>query len=169
VQLQVSGETVAITPKAVVITAGTGTKHLVRMMLGELPDQLRAVTHAPMHMVCIRGPADVLRPISFASLQHGLMSVAHLNDAHDRVAGDGTDEVTWYVTPAETEVSYDVEPSDLAEATPAAPGSGAHNRTASVDLSGLARRDEQTRLVRSIWRLRGLQAEPARRSDPPHR
>jgi glycine/D-amino acid oxidase-like deaminating enzyme len=118
VQLQASGETLSITPKAVVAAAGTGTKRLIRTLLGELPEQLEVVTHTLMHMLCIRGPADVLPPISFASLQHGLMSVAHLNDAHDRVAGDGADEVTWYVTPAESKVSHEVEPSNLAEAAP---------------------------------------------------
>jgi glycine/D-amino acid oxidase-like deaminating enzyme len=118
VQLHASGEILSITPKAAVIAAGAGTKRLIRTLLGELPAQLEVVTHTPMHMLCVRGPADVLPPVSFASLQHGLMSVAHLNHGHDRVAGDGTDEVTWYVTPAESEVSHEVEPSDLAETAP---------------------------------------------------
>lgn len=115
-QLSTTKEKLSITPGVVIAATGTGTKRLVRSILGDTPPPLDTVTHTPVHMLCVRGPVEVLPTVSFAAVQLGVMSVAHLNHEHDHVAGDHSDEVTWYVTPAESEASHELEPPDQAEA-----------------------------------------------------
>jgi len=55
--------------------------------------------------------------VSVISAQHRLMSVAHVNASHDRVAGGAEDTATWYVTPEEPEATHHENAPDDAHAS----------------------------------------------------
>lgn len=117
------GDTVTIVPRCVISAAGTGTKRLFKGMvtgdaferaasaigdsktIGEaVLGQMGQITYRPLHMLCVRGPKGALPAISVVAVQLGLLVIAHQNSAHDRVAGDASDYVSWYATPHDPNV-----------------------------------------------------------------
>ncbi|MGH2587846.1 MAG: hypothetical protein ACRDJE_23240, partial [Dehalococcoidia bacterium] len=116
VRVAATGQLVTIAPQAVIVAAGAGTKRVVRSIIGAPSPQLDAVTYTRSDMICIAAPQGILPAASFLSVQHGLISVAHVNRDHDRVVNDTSDAVTWYVTPADPNRSPDEEAPDDAHA-----------------------------------------------------
>jgi hypothetical protein len=110
------GETVIIAPKAVIASAGIGTKRLLRSLPVVLPSSIERVTHKKLHMICIRAPEDALPAASVISVPHGLTSVAHVNRNHDEIGNDAEDQLTWYVTPSDPDPSHHEEAPDDAHA-----------------------------------------------------
>jgi glycine/D-amino acid oxidase-like deaminating enzyme len=110
------GETVIIAPKAVIASAGTGTKRLLRSLSLALPSTIQRVTHTKEHMICVRAPHDALPATSVISVAHGLISVAHVNRNHDEIRADADNQVTWYVTPSDPDLSHHEDAPDDAHA-----------------------------------------------------
>ncbi len=139
-RLHASGEQIVLSPKAIISAAGTGTRHLFESLMaepsfarsviqlgsnvtnwqGRIAQQLDKVKYRRTHMLCVRAPQGVLPPITAMLLAHGLFIAGHLNHDHDRVAHDGADYVTWYVTPLEQNpIRQDYAPHNAhAEASP---------------------------------------------------
>jgi FAD dependent oxidoreductase len=117
VVVRATGETVGLKPQAVIIAAGTGTKRLVRSVVGAPTEHIERITFTRSHMLCVRAPRDVLPDVNVMSAQHRLISVAHVNASHERVAGGAEDSVTWYVTPEEPEATHHENVPDDAHAS----------------------------------------------------
>jgi len=117
VVVRATGETVRLKPQVVIVAAGTGSKRLVRSIVGAPTEPTERITFTRSHMLCVRAPRDVLPDVSVISAQHRLMSVAHVNASHDRVAGGAEDTATWYVTPEEPEATHHENAPDDAHAS----------------------------------------------------
>lgn len=106
-----SGETVSLRASAVVVAAGCGTKRLLRDYF-----QVEAVTLGPigytkLHMVCIRGPKDVLADVGTV-VSSEVMVVGHPLPGGGGAEGQG---VRWYVTPVDpSPVVYEEAPDAAA-------------------------------------------------------
>ena len=94
-------------PVTVVAATGTGTKRLVTALAGR-SGQFDKIRHRRVHIVCVRGPAELLPAASLLSTQHGLNLVAHRQDRM----------VTWYSTPFQADDPHFEEVPDHAEAVP---------------------------------------------------
>ena len=92
-----SHETVLLDARAVVLAAGCGTKRLARDVFGIGGTGLDDIGFTVLHMICLRGPVDVLPEVG-TLLSPQLIVVGHtVGDAP--TSGERT--VTWYVTPAD--------------------------------------------------------------------
>lgn len=98
VRERASGEVLSLDPRAVVVAAGCGTKRLLRDVFGLAEPAVAKITYTKPHMICVRGPEDVL-PWIGTVLSPELIVVGH-RDTDDR--GSRERLVTWYVTPAGT-------------------------------------------------------------------
>jgi glycine/D-amino acid oxidase-like deaminating enzyme len=97
-----SGEELLFAPSVVVAATGTGTKSFVGSVAGAT-SQLARIRYRRVHILCVRGPTDVLPATSVLSLVHGLNVVAH---------EDGR-TVTWYSTPfQDDDPNFDEAPDD---------------------------------------------------------
>ena len=83
-------ERVKLTPRAVVVAAGCGTRRLLLDTLQVASPLLGRLGHVRTHMLCLRAPAGVLPPVGTV-VTPGLVFVAHHG-------ADGSSR--WYVTPA---------------------------------------------------------------------
>ena len=100
-----SGETVSFRAGAVVVGAGCGTKRLLRDHFGVAEATLGRITYTKLHMVCLRGPSDLLADVGTV-VSPGVMVVGR-----PRFAG----LVRWYVTPVDpAATAYDEAPDDAA-------------------------------------------------------
>jgi glycine/D-amino acid oxidase-like deaminating enzyme len=90
VHAKVSGETVSLEARAVVVAAGCGTKRLLGEVFGVDHGALDRIAYTKPHMICVRAPADVLPHVGTV-VSPELIVVGHPSP-------DGF--VTWYVTPA---------------------------------------------------------------------
>lgn len=92
-----SDETVLLDARAVVLAAGCGTKRLARDVFGAAGTVLDDIAYTVLHMICLRGPVDVLPEVG-TLLSPQLIVVGHtVGDA----ATSGERTVTWYVSPAD--------------------------------------------------------------------
>jgi glycine/D-amino acid oxidase-like deaminating enzyme len=106
-RLEENGAEVEVRARAVVVAAGCGSKQLLRDLVGATP-QLEVIKHRAVQMLCLRAPHGALPAHSVAALSLGLLLAAH----------EGSQSVTWYVTPMEMGgPSFDEAPND-AMATP---------------------------------------------------
>jgi hypothetical protein len=106
VVLRPEGSDTAVELRAgvVVVAAGCGSKRLLRMLDGAVP-QLRRIKHRVVHMLCLRAPHNALPATSVAALSLGLLLAAH----------DDGERVIWYVTPMQLGgPSFDKVPNDAA-------------------------------------------------------
>lgn len=109
VQLAATKEAVVFAPAVVVAATGTGTRRFLGPATGAAR-QVALITLRRVHMLCVKGPIDVLPAISLLSLVHGLNVVAHT---------DGK-MVVWYSTPfQEDDPSFDDAPDDAEAAVDA--------------------------------------------------
>lgn len=133
--------TVTLAPGVVVAATGTGTHRFVEELIdgpsfetaaGSDADRLRTaireqldrVTYERAHMICVRGPPDVLPGVSLLLGHLGLSLVsADVDESHDSVDGDHR---TWYVTPGglAPEPLDDVPDGHLTDPDPAAVARG---------------------------------------------
>lgn len=133
--------TVTLAPEVVVAATGTGTHRFVEGVLDDpsfetaagsdadrlrtaIREQLDRVTYERAHMICLRGPPDVLPGVSLLLGHLGLSLVsADVDEAHDGVDGDTR---TWYVTPGglAPEPLDDVPDGHLTDPDPAAVARG---------------------------------------------
>lgn len=88
---------VAFSPATVVIAAGAGSKALLRR-LGADEGQLAMIKHRPVHVLGVRGPADVLPALDIVSLPDMFFVASHLTSG----------ERTYYATP----MQFDARPVD---------------------------------------------------------
>lgn len=89
---------------AVVVAAGTGSKRLLRGLVGATP-QLKQIKHRLVHMLCLRASHNALPATSVAALSLGLLLAAH----------DDGERVIWYVTPMKLGgPTFDEVPNDAA-------------------------------------------------------
>ena len=92
-----SDETVVLDARAVVLAAGCGTKRLAEDVFGAGGAAVDDIAYAVLHMICLRGPVDVLPELGTVLLPP-LIVVGHtVGDT----ATSGERTVTWYVTPAD--------------------------------------------------------------------
>lgn len=135
VLVDATGESVELSPAVVAITAGTGTKRLVESVVAEssfaeaassigdsrrfeaaIDAQLLAITHERLHMICIRGPREVLPPVNaLLAAERTVIVSADVDDAHEQVGGE---TVTWYVTPQDPAWEHVEDVPDSARAVP---------------------------------------------------
>lgn len=110
VAVQDGSPALVFTPAAVVVSAGTGTKAMLRR-LGAGEEQLEPIKHRRVHVLCVRGPKDVLPQLNVVSFPDQLFLAAHQRDS----------TVTWYATPMEWAAPHveDVPGDAAAEADPA--------------------------------------------------
>lgn len=141
IELAASDVTVTLAPTFVVAATGTGTRPFVDGLIddpsfgaaadeaadrfgGAIRDQLDRITYERAHMICLRGPTDVLPRASVLLGSRGLSVVsADVDVTHDRVGGDRR---TWYVTPRQLapEPMEDTPAGHLADPEPAAVSRG---------------------------------------------
>ena len=99
-----SGDTVSLRADAVVVAAGCGTKRLLRDQFRVDEGTLGRIAYTKLHMVCLRGPSDVLPDVGT------VVSSEVLVVGHRR-----SDGVQWYVTPFDAApFMYDEAPDDAA-------------------------------------------------------
>lgn len=105
VRLAGSDETVVLDARAVVLAAGCGTKRLARDVFGAGVAAVDDIAYAVLHMICLRGPVDVLPEVGTVLLPQ-LIAVGHtVGDA----AASGERTVTWYVTPSDPAAQHHAE------------------------------------------------------------
>ena len=104
VRLSAGGEEIILSTKVVVVSAGCGSKRLLKGLVGQTP-QTEEIKHRRVHMICVRAPRGALPTTSIVAMPLGLMLAAH----------EQPNNVTWYVTPMEMGgPSYDDIPIDAA-------------------------------------------------------
>lgn len=111
VRATASGEVLSLLARAVVVAAGCGTKRLLRDVFGLEEPALARIGYTKTHMICVRGPGDVLPPIGT------VLSPELIVVGHGHTDGRRSEErlVTWYVTPAGTAPArYAEAPDDAA-------------------------------------------------------
>lgn len=92
-------------PSVVVVAAGTGSKRLLRR-LGADEQDLQAIRHRRVHVLCVQGPAEVLPDLNLVSLAEQFFVVSH-EDSGRR---------TWYATPMDFGAPHAEEAPDDASA-----------------------------------------------------
>ncbi len=128
VRVNASGEHIVLVPKALIIAAGAGTKQLLGSLAAKsstiaatkrdrVMQQIHKIKYRKTHMICIRAPQSVLPATSTLIIPYGLMIVAHVNRDHEEVRHDTDDYITWYVTPADPDLTTyeDIPDNALAE------------------------------------------------------
>ena len=110
VAAQAGSPALVFTPSAVVVSSGTGTKAMLRR-LGAGEEQLEPIKHRRVHVLCVRGPKEVLPTLNVMSFPDQLFLAAHERDS----------TVTWYATPMEWAAPHieDVPGDAAAEVDPA--------------------------------------------------
>lgn len=131
-----TGDSATVSPSAVVLATGTGTKRLLESIVDEpsfddavsslgetghireeIREQVAKVTHERLHMICIRGPKEILPPVNLLlAAQQTVVVSADVDETHQHV-GHG-DTVTWYVTPQDPEWEHVGDVPDSAHADP---------------------------------------------------
>jgi glycine/D-amino acid oxidase-like deaminating enzyme len=114
IQLSDSAERLEVTPRAIVVAAGCGSKRLLEAVFQVNSPQLARISFSKLHMICVRAPRAVLPPIS-AVVPPGLMIVGHPSQPGGSVGADDGD-VTWYVTPMDPAAQRATDAPDDARA-----------------------------------------------------
>lgn len=114
IQLSDSDERLEVTPKAIVVAAGCGSKRLLETVFQVNSPQLARISFSKLHMICLRAPRAVLPPIS-AVVPPGLMIVGHPSQPGGSVGADDGD-VRWYVTPMDPAAQRATDAPDDARA-----------------------------------------------------
>ena len=106
-----SGEMVSLRAGAVVVAAGCGAKRLLRDHFQLEETALERIAYTKLHMLCLRGPSDVLPEVGTVVSSEALVVGHPFTDG-----GEPEDRrVQWYATPFDpAPVTYDDAPDDAA-------------------------------------------------------
>ncbi len=150
-------ESVSLRPRAVVVSAGCGTKRLLHDVFGVKDTALDRISYLKSHMICLRGPSDVL-PYVGSVVSPEFIVVGHPTGHR---AGWEDRLVTWYVTPTEPDAVPAFDAPDYAVAE-------VDRRAVTAGVEALVRLFPGLRDARRSHRshrVRRLQAKLRRRAD----